>query len=255
MKRLLHHVQFKRLVSASLLSLFSLTVFGQSTIIEGDAFKEALKGGLATKGEILGMRELPISKLYFVEAEQGTYLISSDGRFVFEGSLKDVWHRRTIRTAEDVKQTERTPISNLGFKPEEQLAHFVIGDPTLPRQGVAFVDPTSSYTTQFLQQLHESDSDVHWTVVLLPMVGGNTAVDRSLRLHCAADQDQAKLDFIYGGNRSFGQMREGCNDEKILLAMMLTDVFRIKSLPHLVREDGLISHGLPVNFTEWFTQP
>lgn len=224
-------------------------------IDKNEPFKESIRGGLATKGQIIGMRELPISKLYFVEAEQGTYLISSDGRFVFEGKLKDVWHRKTILTEEDVRLTQRTPISNIGFKPEEQFAHFVIGNSKIPRQGVAFVDPTSTYTTTFLKQLYEAPSDVHWTIVLLPMVGGNSAVDRSLRLHCAADRDQAKLDFIYGTNVSFGEMREGCNDEKILLGMMLTDVFRIKNLPHLVREDGLMSHGLPTDFTTWFTQP
>lgn len=220
-----------------------------------DNFKEMLRGGLATKGQIIGMRELPTSKIYFVEAEQGTYLVTSDGRFVFEGTLKDVWHRKTIRTAEDVRLTERTPVSNIGFKPEEQLAHFVIGDPSLDRHGVAFVDPTSTYTSQFLKQLYEQRDSVNWTVVLLPLVGGNTAVDRSLRLHCATDQDQAKLDLIFGTNHAFGQMREGCSDEKILLGMMLTDLFRIKSLPHILREDGLVSHGLPIDFNTWFTQP
>jgi thiol:disulfide interchange protein DsbC len=241
----------------ALLSLFAASTYSQApqTNLPQADFKEAIKGGLATKGQIIAMREIPLSKLYFVEAEQGNYMVSSDGRFVFEGTLKDVWHRRTIKTAEDVRQTERTPVGNLGFKPEEQLAYFTIGDPKLPRQGVAFVDPTSTYTTQFLKQLYEMENEVNWTVVLMPLVGGNTAVDRSLRLHCATDQDQAKLDFIYGSSHSFGRMKEGCDDEKILLAMMLTDVFRIKSLPHLIREDGLMSDGLPVNFADWFKQP
>ena len=241
----------------TVLTFLTIPAYAQTNNVQlpQDSFKEAIKGGLATKGQVIAMREIPLSKLYFVEAEQGNYLISSDGRFVFEGTLKDVWHRRTIKTADDVRQTERTPVANLGFEPEKQLAHFVIGNPNLPRQGVAFVDPTSSYTTQFLKSLYEMENEVNWTVVLLPLVGGNTSVDRSLRLHCATDRDQAKLDFIYGSNHSFGEMKEGCNDEKILLGMMLTDVFRIKSLPHLIREDGLMSNGLPVDFADWFKQP
>jgi thiol:disulfide interchange protein DsbC len=224
-------------------------------IEDPETFNESIKGGLESKGQITGMQEMPISKLMFVEAEQGTFLISSDGRFVIEGTIKDVWHRKTIKSAADVKQTQRTPISNIGFKPEEQLAYFTVGNPELPRQGVAFVDPTSLYTTQFLEQLEANQDEVNWTVVLLPLVGGTNAINRSVHLHCARDRDQAKLDFIHGTDVSFSDMTEGCTDEKVLLGMMLTDVYRIENLPHLIREDGLVSSGLPVDFESWFTQP
>jgi len=243
--------------SAWLVSQFTVAQTTQSepAVPDAESFKEEVKGGLATKGLIIGMQELPISKLMFVEAEQGTYLVSSDGRFVFEGTLKDVWHRRTIRTLADVIETRRTPVSNIGFKPEEQLPFFIVGNPELPRQGVAFVDPTSEYTTVFLKSLYEKQTEVNWTVVLMPLVGGNQAVDRSLRLWCSTDRDQAKLDLIFGTDKSFKQMKEGCNDEKIVMGMMLSEVFRITSLPHLIREDGLVSNGYPQDFEAWFARP
>jgi len=245
------------LIGACWVSHFAVAQTTQSepAVPAAKSFKEEVKGGLATKGLIIGMQELPISKLMFVEAEQGTYLVSSDGRFVFEGTLKDVWHRRTIRTLADVIETRRTPVSNIGFKPEEQLAHFVIGNLGLPRQGVAFVDPTSEYTTVFLKSLYEKKSEVNWTVVLMPLVGGNQAVDRSLRLWCSTDRDQAKLDLVFGTDKSFKQMKEGCNDEKIVMGMLLSEVFRITSLPHLIREDGLVSNGYPQDFEAWFSRP
>ena len=86
------------------------------------------------------------------------------------------------------------------------------------------------------------------------MVGGNNSVDRALRLHCATDRDQARLDLIFGTDLSFGEMKEGCNDEKIVKAMLLTDLFQIENLPHLIREDGLVSSGYPRNFEEWNSQ-
>ena len=222
---------------------------------DASTYRQEIKGQLEAKGQVKGIQEIPISKLFFVEAEQGSYLITSDGRFVFEGKMTDVWYRRTIKTLEDARAVERTPVSNIGFKPEEQLASFKVGDEEKPRLGVAFVDPTADYTLQYLEHISQKDLDGHWTIVLMPLIGGTAAVDRSLRLWCSVDREGAKKDLIAGTSDSFETMREGCNDERIIMGMMLTDVFRIKSLPHLIREDGLISEGYPKDFDKWFSKP
>lgn len=220
------------------------------------AFRQDMKNNLEAKGQVKGIQEIPVGKLYFVEAEQGNYLITSDGRFVFEGKLTDVWYRRTITSLEDAKKVERTPVSDLGFQPEEQLATFKVGNKDKARLGVAFLDPTTDYGKQFLKKISENkDIEGYWTVALLPLIGGNKAVDRSLRLWCAEDRALAEKDLIEGTDKSFSKLRKGCNDERIVMAMMLTDVFRIKSLPHLIREDGLISQGYPKEFDKWFAQP
>lgn len=232
------------------------TVSKESAAPDAQTFRQDIKSNLEAKGQIKGIQEIPIAKLYFVEAEQGSYLITSDGRFVIEGKMTDVWYRRTIKNLDDARAVERTPVSHIGFKPEEQLASFVIGDKDKPRFGVAFVDPTSDYTVKFLKKITENkEPEGHWTVVLMPLVGGTPAVDRSLRLWCAEDREQAQKDLIDGTNKSFTKMREGCNDERIIMGMMITDVFKIKSLPHIIREDGLVSEGYPEEFDKWFEQP
>lgn len=229
--------------------------FLEAAVPDAKTYREETKNNLEAKGVLKGIQELPISKLFFVESEQGTYIVSSDGRFVFEGVLKDVWHRKTIKDLADAKSVERTPVSNIGFEPEEQLAHFKFGNPKLPRQGVAFVDPTSPHTGVFLKHLMQKEKEVNWTVVLMPLIGGNNAIDRSRRLWCATDEKQAKLDLIEGSGKSFGKFKDDCSEKPILMGMMLTDVFRIKSLPHLIREDGLVSEGFPEKFDDWFKQP
>ncbi len=222
---------------------------------EAKKYREDIKSSLTAKGIIKGIQEIPMSKLFFVEAQQGTYFVSGDGRYVFEGVMKDVWHRKTIKSLEDARTLERTPVSNIGFEPEKQLATFTIGNPSIPRQGVAFIDPTSDYTMQFLKKLMKDEDSVHWTVILMPLVGGNQAVDRARRLHCAVDQNAAKKDLINGTSLALGALKSGCTEEKIMIAMLLTDIYQIRSLPHLIREDGLVSKGFPKNFTEWFAQP
>lgn len=229
--------------------------FLEAAVPDAKTYREETKNNLEAKGVLKGIQELPISKLFFVESEQGTYIVSSDGRFVFEGVLKDVWHRKTIKDLADAKSVERTPVSNIGFEPEEQLAHFKFGNPKLPRQGVAFVDPTSPHTGVFLKHLMQKEKDVNWTVVLMPLIGGNNAIDRSRRLWCATDEKQAKVDLIEGTGKSFDKFKDDCSEKPILMGMMLTDVFRIKSLPHLIREDGLVSEGFPEKFDDWFKQP
>ncbi|MCI2285906.1 hypothetical protein L3081_24075 [Colwellia sp. MSW7] len=101
----------------------------QSEPTDAKAFRESIRNNLTRKGAILGIQELPMKKLFFVEAEQGTYIVSSDGRFVFQGKLTDVWHRKTITDLASAVQVQRTPVSNIGFEPEEQLATFQVGNP------------------------------------------------------------------------------------------------------------------------------
>ncbi|WP_445768851.1 hypothetical protein [Rheinheimera sp.] len=249
----------KHLILAA--AAFSFSTLAQPTVKDdagpdAKTYRQEIKNQLEAKGQVKGIQEIPVGKLFFVEAEQGSYLITSDGRFVFEGKMTDVWYRRTIRTLEDARAVERTPVSHIGFNPEEQLASFIIGNKDQPRLGVAFVDPSTDYTHQFLQHISQDDEmHGHWTVVLLPLIGGNAAVDRSLRLWCAVDRDGALKDLIAGTSESLTDMTPGCNDERIIMGMMLTDVFRIKSLPHIIREDGLISEGYPKDFDKWFEQP
>jgi thiol:disulfide interchange protein DsbC len=219
------------------------------------AYGEQIKNSLAAKGQIKGIQEMPITKLFFVEAQQGSYLVSSDGRFVIEGVIKDVWHRKTIKSLEDARSTERLPLSNIGFKPEEQLASFTLGNPEIKRQGVIFVDPTSAITVTALQKINEKAESSNWTVVLMPLIGGDSAIDRSRRLWCATDKEGALKDLVNGTSESLSDVAKDCQEEPLVMGMMLTDLLQIRSLPHLIREDGLKSSGFPEKFDEWFKQP
>lgn len=230
------------------------TNLAESAVPASNEYRELNKEALAAKGAIKGVQLLPIDKILFVEAEQGNYLITPDGRFVFEGKLKDVWHRKTINSLEAARSIERTPLANIGFNPEEQLATFTIGNPKIKRQGAIFVDPTSPITVTALQDLMKDKKNINWTVILMPLVGGDQAMDRSRRLWCSKDKEGAKKDLIAGTAESLTVMRQPCSEEPIVMAMMLADLFRISHLPHLIREDGLLSEGYPNDFKTWFSQ-
>lgn len=228
---------------------------GESVAPEAAQYRKEIRESLSGKGKVKGIQQLPIDKLYFVEADQGSYIVSADGRFVFEGKLKDVWHRKTISNLDAARSTERTPLSNIGFKPEEQLATFTIGNPKVKRKGAVFVDPTSPMTITALAEIMKDESNTNWTVILMPLVGGDQAMDRSRRLWCAIDRKGATKDLINGTATSLQNLKQPCSEEPIVMAMMLADIFRISYLPHFIREDGLRSEGLPENFKAWYSQP
>ena len=227
----------------------------ESALPNAKTFREEVKINLEKKGDIVGIKELPMKKLFFVEAEKGSYVVSADGRFVFDGRLVDVWHRKTIQNLVDAQKIQRTPVSNIGFNPEEQLATFQFGNPDLPRSGVAFVDPTSQYTMQFLQHISDNKDKYNFTVALMPLVGGESAANRAVKLWCSTDREGAKSDLLKGEALHLKDMRTDCKQEPIQMANFMVNVFNITDLPHIIREDGLASEGLPVNFDNWFKQP
>lgn len=224
----------------------------QSTAPEAKEYRKQIKEALNGKGQVKGIQELPITKLYFVEAENGNYIVSADGRFIFQGSLKDVWHRRTINSLEAARKAERVPLSNIGFEPEQQLATFTIGN-AKKRTGAIFVDPTSPVTMTALKELTTRKNE-RWTVILMPLVGGDSAMHRARSLWCAENVAAAKTDLINGTDKSFSKMKPGCSEEPIVMAMMLTDIFGVTHLPLVVREDGLRSEGFPEQFNSWMKQ-
>ncbi|MBE1302009.1 MAG: hypothetical protein GJ680_19150 [Alteromonadaceae bacterium] len=222
---------------------------------EKATFSEEVKENLEKKGKVLGIREIPANTFYFVEAEHGSYVVSQNGRFVMDGRLVDVWHRKTVKTLSDAEELARVPVSNIGFKPEKQLFSFQVGDPTLPRSGVAFVDPGSEYTKVLLKHLTENQDKYNFTISLMPLIGGQKAEHRARALGCAIDQDKALQDLIDGTELSYEQTKDNCPDTKIALAKYVQTLMNIENLPHIIREDGLVSEGVPTDFEAWFTQP
>ena len=246
---------FAQVSEESLLPTELQKVLTEDATPEPKAFRQEIRENLEKKGKILGIQELPMKKLMFVETERGSYVVSADGRFVFDGRVVDVWHRKTLRTLADAIAVQRTPVSNIGFEPEEQLAFFQVGNPELPRSGVVFVDPTSKHTPTVVQYFIENQEKYNFTIILMPLVGGPNAVDRAKRLWCAEDRNLALIDLANGTSQSFSKLKKDCEDDKVMMASVLTNIYQIKNLPHVIREDGLTLGGFPLDFDTWFKQP
>lgn len=218
-------------------------------------FADQTKRDLGKYGAVNSIQELPISRLYFVEAESGSFIISSDGRFAIEGSIKDVWHRKTLKTVDDVRSTLRMPLADMKFDFNKDLASLVLGNPDIPRQGVIFGDPTAKHTRDLVSKINANKEKYNFTFVMMPLIGGEEAVKRSMSILCAPDRELAIEDLANNTDKSFLETNEGCPDQNLMFTVYMQEIFKITNLPHVVREDGFVSKGAPLELDEWLEAP
>lgn len=218
-------------------------------------FASKTKRDLGRYGKVVSMQELPISKLFFVEAAAGSYIVSSDGRFAIEGSIKDVWHRKTLKTVDDVRDTLRMPLKEMKFDIEKELASVVLGNQNIPRQGVIFGDPTAKHSIDLVKKIQATPDKYHFVFVMMPLIGGDEAVERSLSILCAPDRALAIKDLANETSASFLDTNEGCPDQNLMFSVYMQEIFRITELPHVIREDGLVSKGAPLELDKWLEAP
>lgn len=218
-------------------------------------FADQTKRDLGKYGAVNSIQELPISRLYFVEAESGSFIISSDGRFAIEGSIKDVWHRKTLKTVDDVRSTLRMPLADMKFDFNKDLASLVLGNPNIPRQGVIFGDPTAQHTRDLVSKINANKEKYNFTFVMMPLIGGEEAVKRSMSILCAPDRELAIEDLANNTDKSFLETNEGCPDQNLMFTVYMQEIFKITNLPHVVREDGFVSKGAPLELDEWLEAP
>ncbi len=66
-------------VSLCVSALDGAGTISQSTAPEAKEYRKQIKEALNGKGQVKGIQELPITKLYFVEAENGNYIVACFG--------------------------------------------------------------------------------------------------------------------------------------------------------------------------------
>lgn len=205
-------------------------------------------------GGVIGVQRIPIGNLIFVEAQNESYFISEDGRFIFRGGrMQDRWAGQNVTDLESAFTAMRIPLSQYPIDFSQDLATLTLGSADV-HQGVIFIDPTTQYSRDLVAEIIESPEKYSITAVLMPAVGGDAAMLRSIQIYCAADTDQAIKDLAYNTSESFSNTRSDCPREKVPMSLMLNTALRVEGIPHLIRTDGRISAGNPVNLHEWLTK-
>ncbi len=195
---------------------------------------------------IVHKQQLPIKGLNFIRTQEGiTYLISEDGRYVFQGALFDVWNGEQIEGMGELKQLEdRVNFAYLGVDPQKMFA-LDLGE---GKDAVfVFADPNCGVCHSLLKKIKASkqiQAAYRIYVVIVPILGPSSR-DKALKLAQKAKTDApgALNDFI---ENRYSETKPGQEKDKGLdYNILLTKALGINKVPYIVNSHGRIMAGMP----------
>jgi len=194
--------------------------------------------------------ELPTAGgLIAFELDGKFYVMSKNGRFLFDGTLRDIWNEgATLDSMADIKRYAlRLDLEALGLD-FSQLVMARFGDGN--RTATIFVTPDCTLCAGAIQAVESLPEQYRVRVVVIP---GQGTVDATRAIDCAetAHGRRAAVAALYDGKRQTPAVAEGCDQPMAHLTntLMAARVMGIDRVPFIVAPDGRISRGLPRNNT------
>jgi thiol:disulfide interchange protein DsbC len=203
-------------------------------------------------GPIEGLKALPIHGLQLVKAGGKTFLMSSNGRFVIQGTLLDVWNQVAIADLADVDRiANRIDLAKMKLRIDD-LAAVTVGTGKPPV--VVFVDPRCPYCKQVQQQLLALKDRYTFKLVAVPVLGPESQ-NLVVRLSCLAQtphKDQARAALLQQAyDRLPAEVAATCDRQPLQRALVTAHLFGIDAVPFLIAPDGRTFKGAPENLADW----
>ena len=183
---------------------------------------------------------LPINGMIAAVKNEKLAFVSDNGRFVFRGSLYDTWSQKEITTlAEAERASNYIDLAKLRFRVDD-LAPFTFG--TGSKEVVIFTDPLCPSCHQLMQDLKQVKGYTFKILELSAMGPDSGKIVRSL--HCAKDKSEA-LAVALGETkpRVVDQVGDDCDTSAIGKRIISAQMFGVKGVPFIIRNDGLVRHG------------
>ncbi|SEP43748.1 DsbC family protein [Pseudomonas sp. Snoq117.2] len=183
---------------------------------------------------------LPINGMIAAVKNEKLAFVSDNGRFVFRGSLYDTWSQKEITTlAEAERASNYIDLAKLRFRVDD-LAPFTFG--TGSKEVVIFTDPLCPSCHQLVQDLKQVKGYTFKILELSAMGPDSGKIVRSL--HCAKDKSEA-LAVVLGETkpRVVDQVGDDCDTSAIGKRIISAQMFGVKGVPFMIRNDGLVRHG------------
>ncbi|WP_020585806.1 disulfide isomerase DsbC N-terminal domain-containing protein [Desulfobacter curvatus] len=196
--------------------------------------------------DFVSKEALPVKDLNFVRTKQGlTYLISRDGRYVFQGRLIDVWNGRVLANVDELKKfKERVNFKYLGISSQQM---FTLSLGTGTDEVFIFSDPNCGVCHKLFGKIKKSslikkNFKIH--AVITPLLH-KTSMAKSKALASMAQKDpEAAMDAFI--NNSVGN--DGASDQPvpgIQYNLLVARALSIQNFPFIVNARGRIHIGMP----------
>jgi thiol:disulfide interchange protein DsbC len=183
---------------------------------------------------------MPINGMIAAVKNGKMAFVSDNGRFVFRGSMYDTWAQKEITTLEEAEQASKyIDLQKIKFNIED-LVPFTVGSGS--KTVVVFTDPLCPSCANLISDLKKVDG-YSFKIVEVPALGDESAkIVRSLL--CAKDKDAA-FDIATGKEKPkvIDQRGNDCDTSPIGKRIISAQMFGVKGVPFMIRNDGLIKHG------------
>lgn len=194
---------------------------------------------------------MPINGMIAAVKNGKMAFVSDNGRFVFRGSMYDTWAQKEITTLEEAEHASKyIDLKKLKFNIED-LVPFTVG--TGSKTAVVFTDPLCPSCAHLITDLKKVDG-YSFKIVEVPALGDESAkIVRSLL--CAKDKGAA-FDIATGKDKPkvLDQRGNDCDTSPIGKRIISAQMFGVKGVPFMIRDDGLIKHGYEKGtLSSWLT--
>ena len=196
--------------------------------------------------EFVSKEALPIKDLNFIRTKQGlTYLISRDGRYVFQGNLIDVWNGKVLANVVELKKLKnRVNFKYLGITSQKM---FTLSLGTGTDEVFIFSDPNCGICHKLLGKIQKSalikkNFKVH--AVITPLLHETSmAKSNSLASMAQTDPEVAMNAFINDSVKDDGASEQ--TDPGIQYNLLVARALSIQNFPFIVNSRGRIHIGMP----------
>lgn len=203
----------------------------------------ASAAGAATPnvGDHNQVQPLPINGMVAAVKNGKIAFVSSNGRFVFQGTAYDTWNKKNITTIDEARHAnEYLNLTELKFDVDD-LEPMTVGSG--PKEVVIFFDPYCGSCHQLIEDAQLVDG---YTYKLVPIPAmGDDSIKAVRFAFCTADKDLSKK-VLQGKvkpkdipNDKF----ESCDTTALAKRVITTQLLGLMGVPFLIRDDGLVRAG------------
>jgi len=214
------------------------------------SFSEDVKKMMSELGDVENVRMLPIRNVMLIQLKgKPPIFVSSNGRFLIEGNIKDLWSMTPVQTVEQAEDSWLLHLDTFANGTlMDQMAVIPFGNPSLKKQARVFVSPTAKQSQEFLMNI--DPSKVNLDLIIMPHDKGS--ITPSMKAWCGYSTVDS-LQVLMTGDADDIAQRE-CDEtdlKKVMTPMLMATYLDISKIPYFVRIDGKRFAGLPDKPIEW----
>lgn len=186
---------------------------------------------------------VPTNGIIALEIDGKVNLLSSNGRFVIQGTLYDTWAKKPLTTMSEItKNASIIPMKELNLNIAD-LRPAVWGDG--PKKVMIFTAPGCEACAAPLSALADLDPKEFTVSVLSLGALGPASQQRNIELYCASDRYRADRAIISGNSTQKFDQVKNCDMQALARREVTAQILGVSMIPFIVRDDGSYVLGSP----------